>query len=101
MKPEHSVTVTAGNTELPKDAFVVSGYDVRGKISSDGVQNIGFLLFNAKNVSSSNSFSSRDFVSNSHFVHSNGMHRNVWRHQLNRQLQPITMDTRRNRHAVL
>lgn len=45
------MTVTAGNTELPKDAFVVSGYDVRGKISSDGVQNVGFLLFNGKNVS--------------------------------------------------
>lgn len=45
------MTVTTGNTELPKNAFVVSGYNVRGKISSDGVQNIGFLLFNGKNVS--------------------------------------------------
>lgn len=52
-KSEYKVTVTTGNTELPKDAFVVSGFDVSGKILNDGetIQNIEFVLFNSKNVS--------------------------------------------------
>lgn len=52
-KSEYVVTVTTGNTELPKDAFVVSGFDVQGHISNDGetLQNIEFILFNLKNVS--------------------------------------------------
>lgn len=52
-KSEYVVTVTTGNTELPNDAFVVSGFDVQGQIFNDGeqLQNIEFLLFNRKNVS--------------------------------------------------
>lgn len=52
-KSEYVVTVTTGNTELPGDAFVVSGFDVSGQISSDGqaLQNVEFVLFNLKNVS--------------------------------------------------
>lgn len=52
-KSEYVVTVTAGNTELPSNAFVVSGFDVSGQILSDGqaLQNVEFLLFNRKNVS--------------------------------------------------
>lgn len=51
------MTVTAGNTELPKDAFVVSGFDVRGRISTDGqaLQNVEFVLFSLKNVSNASS----------------------------------------------
>lgn len=51
-KSEYIVTVTAGNTELPGNAFVVSGFDVSGKIASDGqaLSNVEFLLFNRKNV---------------------------------------------------
>lgn len=35
------------------DAFVVSGFDVNGKILNDGetLQNVEFVLFNSKNVS--------------------------------------------------
>lgn len=49
---ELDVTVTPGNTELPKNAFIVSGFDVRGRISNDGqtLQNVEFVLFNQKNV---------------------------------------------------
>lgn len=47
-KSEVAVTVTAGNTELPKDAFVVSGYKVQGKVN-DGNRNFEVLLFSAKN----------------------------------------------------
>lgn len=44
------MTVASGNTELPKNAFIVSGFDVQGKIN-DGNKNFGVLLYNAKNVS--------------------------------------------------
>lgn len=47
-KSEFTVTVTAGNTELPKEAFIVSGYNVQGKIN-DGNRNFEVLLFSAKN----------------------------------------------------
>lgn len=45
------VTVSIGNTELPGDAFVVSGFDVSGQISNDGLKNAEFVLFSRKNVS--------------------------------------------------
>lgn len=48
------MTVSIGNTELPSDAFVVSGFDVSGHISNDGLQNAEFVLFNQKNVSVKN-----------------------------------------------
>lgn len=49
---KHVVTVATGNTELPADAFVVSGFDVRGSILNDGeqLQNVDFVLFGHKNA---------------------------------------------------
>lgn len=45
-KSEYTVLVQTGNTELPANALFVSGFDVQGKITSEG--NIGFLLFSGK-----------------------------------------------------
>lgn len=50
-KSEYVVTVSIGNTELPGDAFVVSGFDVSGHITNDGLRNAEFVLFSRKNVS--------------------------------------------------
>lgn len=47
-KPDLAVTVTSGNTELPRGAFVVAGYDVQGKVN-DGNPSFEVLLFSAKN----------------------------------------------------
>lgn len=49
-KSEYAVLVQSGNTELPANALFVSGFDVQGKITSEG--NIGFVLFSAKGVHS-------------------------------------------------
>lgn len=46
------MTVSTGNTELP-EVFVVVGFDVTGRISSDVQQDAGFVLFNWNNVSNS------------------------------------------------
>lgn len=49
-KSEQLVVVSSGNTELPKNAFVVSGFDVRSNIKTDIGQTsqIEVLLFAAK-----------------------------------------------------
>lgn len=49
-KSEYTVLVQSGNTELPGNALFVSGFDIHGKITSEG--NIGFVLFSAKGVHS-------------------------------------------------
>lgn len=50
-KSEYAVTVETGNTVLPPQSLLVSGFDVSGKIISDGQPNIEFLLYNLKGVS--------------------------------------------------
>lgn len=50
-KPEHTVQVETGNTELKDNALQVSGFNVKGKVLSDGYSNLGFLLYNLKGVS--------------------------------------------------
>lgn len=45
------MTVSIGNTELPADAFVVSGFDVSGLIPNEGLRSAEFVLFSRKNVS--------------------------------------------------
>lgn len=53
IKSEQIVIVKTGNTELPKDSFLVYGFDVQGKMLNDGQSSgdIGFLLLNKKGVS--------------------------------------------------
>lgn len=52
VKAEYAVTVTTGNTEIPKKSLVVSGFDVEGRVHSDGQPfgNVGFLLYPEKGV---------------------------------------------------
>lgn len=52
-KPEYTVVVATGNTELPENSLVVSGFDVRGKFSNNGqtLSNVGVVLFKEKGVS--------------------------------------------------
>ncbi|XP_030379787.1 nodal modulator 3 [Scaptodrosophila lebanonensis] len=49
-KAEHNVVVKSGNTELPNDALVVSGFDVNGHFdaSSQLPGNIGVVLYRRK-----------------------------------------------------
>ena len=47
-KSEHSVKVSTGNTELPKESLLVSGFNLVGRINQP-LQKIGFLIYNAKN----------------------------------------------------
>lgn len=44
------VTVQEGNTELPDDSLVVSGYDVSGKVTSENepVAGVSFILFGVR-----------------------------------------------------
>lgn len=50
VKAEYAVTVTTGNTEIPPKSLVVSGFDVEGRVHSDGQPfgNVGFLLYPEK-----------------------------------------------------
>ncbi|XP_062553237.1 BOS complex subunit NOMO1 [Armigeres subalbatus] len=50
VKAEYTVTVTTGNTEIPAKSLVVSGFDVEGRIHSDGQPfvNVGFVLYPEK-----------------------------------------------------
>lgn len=52
VNPEYAVTVTTGNTEIPPQSLVVSGFDVEGSVFSDGqpFTNVGFLLYAEKNL---------------------------------------------------
>lgn len=47
---EQTVVVSSGNTELPKNAFVVSGFDVRSNVKADGglSAHVDVLLFISK-----------------------------------------------------
>lgn len=69
-KPEHVVTVSTGNTEIP-NVFVVVGFDVTGWITSDGQQNAGFVLFNRKNVSWSYTLKGSEQIKNTSYMNSN------------------------------
>lgn len=46
-KTEHSVTVTTGNTKLPENSLLVSGFNLYGSISQPAI-NIGLLIYNRK-----------------------------------------------------
>ncbi|XP_001654625.2 nodal modulator 1 isoform X1 [Aedes aegypti] len=50
VKSEIAVTVTTGNTEIPAKSLMVSGFDVEGRVHSDGQPfgNVGFLLYPEK-----------------------------------------------------
>lgn len=50
-KSEHSVTVTTGNTELPENSLLVSGFSLNGRVKTDSTPTIrmGFLIYNLKN----------------------------------------------------
>ncbi|XP_055839331.1 BOS complex subunit NOMO1 [Episyrphus balteatus] len=52
-KSEHNVVVVSGNTELPPNSLVVSGFDVIGKVDSNGqtFTGIGVALFKDKDNS--------------------------------------------------
>lgn len=47
-KSEHSVTVSTGNTKLPDDALIVSGFNLIGNVAQPSIK-IGFLIYNARN----------------------------------------------------
>lgn len=47
-KSDCSVSVTTGNTKLPDNSLIISGYTLYGSFSQPAV-NIGFLLYNYKN----------------------------------------------------
>jgi protocatechuate 3,4-dioxygenase beta subunit len=49
-KFEHSVTVTTGNTKLPENALIVSGFNLEGSIAQPAVK-IGLLIYNKKGQS--------------------------------------------------
>lgn len=46
-KTEHSVTVTTGNTKLPDNSLLVSGFNLYGSITQPAI-NIGLLIYNRK-----------------------------------------------------
>lgn len=50
-KSEHSVTVSTGNTKLPEDALMVSGYNLIGRVAQPSIK-IGFLIYSAKDQKS-------------------------------------------------
>ena len=52
-KSEHTVVVISGNTELPANSLVVSGFDVSGRFDTSGqeTEGIGVAIFRKKGVS--------------------------------------------------
>lgn len=52
-KTEHSVTVTTGNTKLPENSLIVSGFNLEGTIAQPSVK-FGLLLYAKKGQSSTN-----------------------------------------------
>lgn len=46
-KSEHDVTVTTGNTNLPENSLLVSGFNLHGSIAQPSI-NIGLLIYNQK-----------------------------------------------------
>jgi len=52
-KAEHNVVVVSGNTELPANSLVVSGFDVVGRFDSNAQLpgNLGVALYKKKGVS--------------------------------------------------
>lgn len=53
MKNSVTVDVKIGNTELPRDSFIVAGYDVTGHIVGNGepIDGVNIVLINDKLVS--------------------------------------------------
>lgn len=49
-KSEHSVTVTTGNTKLPENSLLVSGFNLYGTIAQPSIT-IGLLIYNRKGQS--------------------------------------------------
>lgn len=50
-KSELDVNVLKGNTAIPENSFVVSGFNLDGRVKSDSEIEIGFLIYNFKKVS--------------------------------------------------
>lgn len=47
-KSEHKVTVSTGNTMLPNEALLVSGFNLVGRVAQQSIK-LGLLIYNAKN----------------------------------------------------
>lgn len=50
-KTEYNVHVREGNTAIPENSFIVSGFNLDGRVKSDSQIEIGFLIYNLKKVS--------------------------------------------------
>ena len=59
MSSEITVNVETGNTEIPSNLLVVLGYDVEGKVLTDG-QPFGLVLYNAKGQKTMTKCSTKD-----------------------------------------
>jgi hypothetical protein len=49
MKSEHSVTVSTGNTELPQNSLLISGFSIYGKMTQSSNVKMGVLIYSKKN----------------------------------------------------